>query len=117
MEEMKNNSKELDKRMESVLYGGKNASKRVYAVDETLYGKSDGPALKKQSLAEMKTREEKIRLAKERRERRVAGGNDSANVPSSSLLSDPQAQSVVALLAVGTLAAAVGFFFGGSKRQ
>lgn len=114
--EMKNDSKELDRRMESVLHGGKVSSKRVYAVDEALYGRSDGLALKKQSLAEMKTRDQKIRLAKERRGK-VAAGADSANVPSSSLLSDPQAQSVMALLAVGTLAAAVGFFFGGSKRQ
>lgn len=103
--------------MQSVLHGGKVSSKRVYAVDEALYGKSDGLALKKQSLAEMKTRDEKIRLAKERRGKGAAGGDSSANVPSSSLLSDPQAQSVMALLAVGTLAAAVGFFFGGSKRQ
>lgn len=110
MNDMKNDSKELDKKMDAVLYGGKDSAKRVYAVDETLYGQSDGLKLKKQSLEN--TRQEKIRRAKENRDK-----EEVKTETASPLLSDPQMKSMVALVAVGTLAAAVGFFLGGNKRQ
>ena len=54
MNDMKNDSKELDKKMDAVLYGGKDSAKRVYAVDETLYGQSDGLKLKKQPFRDWK---------------------------------------------------------------
>ena len=110
MNEMKNDSKELDKKMNTVLYGGKDSAKRVYAVDDTLYGQSDGLKLKKQSLENI--RQEKIRRAKENRDK-----GDIKTETESLPLSNPQIKSMVAFAAVGTLAAAIGFLLGGNKRQ
>lgn len=115
MDQMKNNSTELDKTMDSVLKGGKDSAKRVYAVDDALYGKQDGRQLKKQTLVDINgTRQEKIRKARESREMAITDDNKTQTA---SRLSNPQTQSVIALVVAGGLAAAVGFLLGGSKRQ
>jgi hypothetical protein len=126
-----------DSRLEQVLHGGKGEKKRFHAVDKELYGTVAGMEEKQRTEAALKQAAEE----KKKRKRRKKKGMDESSATESpetatsnaeqqpsqkastigasspSRFSLPQGTTqVVTVVAVGTVAAIVGFVIGGQRK-
>ena len=128
----------VDNSLQQVLYAGKGGKKRMYAVDETLYGTEAGVAEKNRQEEERKKRAEYRRKKKagesveDENESKKKGKNSIGASSSAKEEAPPKpaeapaaanggaivinAQSAATLGAVAVLAAGVGFLAGGSRR-
>ena len=121
----------MDDSLREVLYAGKGGKKRLYAVDEKLYGTEEGVAEKKRQEEEQKKRDDYRRKKKageiveeEKPQKSKDGNGTKKEAPKSpGPLAPPggglfmNAQSAATLGAVAVLAAGAGFLAGGSRRS
>ena len=118
-----------DQRLDEVLRGGRGAKKRLYAVDEKLYGTQEGVEEKKRQEELQKERKREKRRAKKEAAQAAAEGrtvpqkessknNAVDGADSTPTRSSVEFKSVVAVSAVAVGAAALGFLAGagGSRR-
>lgn len=97
---------EGDKRMDKVLQGGKGEMKRLYRVDEKLYGTQEGVDTKKRVEAELAQKRER----KKKKKKAAAGDELQAETPSLST----STKTAVGLAVVSAVAVV---FFGGGRGQ
>ena len=125
----------VDDKLKEVLHAGKGGKKRIYAVDEKLYGTEEGVAEKKRQEEERLKREEYRRkkkageIAEEEKPSKSKGGKAKGGADAATKTPEPlatpsnggglvvNAQSAATLGAVAVLAAGVGFLAGGSRRS
>ena len=113
LQNIKDPNSDHQQKMDAVLLGGKGQQKRLYAVDETIYGTEKGAKLQleAQQKADMKKKKKKRRKKKKSEE----NDNVDAGIGSSSSVISVK-QSVIGVAAVGALAATASLLLGG-KRQ
>ena len=113
LQNIKDPNSDHQKKMDAVLLGGKGQQKRLYAVDETIYGTEEGAKLQleAQQKADMKKKKKKRRKKK----KNEVDDNVDADIGSSSVVSVKQ--SVIGVAAVGALAATASLFLGGKRSQ
>ena len=114
LQNIKDPNSDHQKKMDAVLLGGKGQQKRLYAVDETIYGTEEGAKLQleAQQKADMKKKKKKRRKKKKKSEE---NDNVDADTDTSSSVIGVK-QSVIGVAAVGVLAATASLLLGG-KRQ
>ncbi|KAL7437779.1 hypothetical protein ACHAXH_008821 [Discostella pseudostelligera] len=122
LQSMKDPNSDQQKQMEKVLMGGRGQQKRLYSVDETIYGTEEGAKLQ-QAAQEKATKKKKKRQAKSDEEGTnisVDSGNSSSINSNGSKDSNSRMvrQSVAAVAVVGALAAAgASLLLGGNRSQ
>lgn len=115
LQSMKDPNSEQQKKMNEVLMGGRGGQKRLYSVDETLYGTEEGAKLALEAQEEAKKKAEKKREKKKRESK--ASDEGSVDGKSSSTGGRIVKSSVAAVAVVGALAAGASFFLGGRRSQ
>ena len=118
LQNIKDPNSDHQRKMDAVLLGGKGQQKRLYAVDETIYGTEEGAKLQleAQQKAEndMKNKKKKKRQKKKKNE--VDDNVDDADTDTSSSVISVK-QSVIGVAAVGALAATASLLLGGKRSQ
>jgi len=114
LQNIKDPNSDHQKKMDAVLLGGKGQQKRLYAVDESIYGTEQGAKLQleAQQKADMKKKKKKRRKKKKNE---VNDNVDADTDTSSSVISVKQ--SVIGVAAVGALAATASLLLGGKRSQ
>ena len=118
---METGDPEAEKKLQEVLYGGKNTIKRASAVDTSLYGTQAGVEAKKkyeqdQQKKKRKKKKKQVNNAKEQDSmEQVAGESDVAVSEEKSVAIGKE--SVLKIAAVGAVAAVAAFFLGGSRSR
>lgn len=120
----------VDETFQQVLYAGRGGKKRIYAVDEKLYGTEEGVAEKKRQEEEQKKRQEYRRKKKageivddeQTKKSKSSSGASKNETPKADVTPTPggmviNTQSAATMGAVALLAAGVGFLAGGSRRS
>ena len=115
LQNIKDPNSDHQRKMDAVLLGGKGQQKRLYAVDETIYGTEEGAKLQLEAhqKADMKKKKKKKRRKKKKSE--VEDHVDTDIGSSSSVISVKQ--SVLGVAAVGALAATASLLLGGKRSQ
>jgi hypothetical protein len=124
LQSIKDPTSDQQKQMQKVLLGGRGQQKRLYSVDETIYGTEEGAKLQKEA------QEKAIQKKQKKREKKVSsnegGNNISSDDSGSSSLNRTDTedshsrivrQTVAAVTVVGALAAAGASFLLGGKRS
>ena len=123
LQSMKDPTSDQQKQMQKVLLGGRGQQKRLYSVDETIYGTEEGAKLQQEA------QEKAMKKKQKKREKKVSsnegGNNISSDESGSSSLNRTNTedgnrivrQTVAAVAVVGTLAAAGASFLLGGKRS
>ena len=106
LQNMRDPNSDQQKKMDEVLLGGRGQQKRLYAVDEKIYGTEEAAKLQKEA-------QQKAKKGK-RKKKRKGKGNADGNVEGG-ILSSGATQSVAAVAVVGALAAGASFFLGGKR--
>ena len=111
---------EMEEKFSEVLFGGKGSKKRHYAVDEKLYGTVEGINQRDQADEKRKMRGKKKKRPKHKNEKEEAKEEQNAekmknSVEVGKVSLEENKNSVIALFAIGTLAAGVGILFGGKR--
>ncbi|KAL3790627.1 hypothetical protein ACHAW5_004194 [Stephanodiscus triporus] len=115
LQSMKDPNSDQQKKMNEVLMGGRGGQKRLYSVDETLYGTEEGAKLALAAQEEAKKKAEKKRKKKKRESK--ASDEGSVDGMSSSTGGRIVKSSVAAVAVVGALAVGASFFLGGRRSQ
>lgn len=97
----------VDDKLEEMIRAGKGGKKRMYAVDEKLYGTAEGVSERKRMEEKLKKEKEEKRKLKDKKEPRFT-------MPALPQVDKTQAATVAA---VAALAAVVGFLAGGNRRS
>jgi hypothetical protein len=124
LQSIKDPTSDQQKQMQKVLLGGRGQQKRLYSVDETIYGTEEGAKLQKEA------QEKAIQKNQKKREKKGSsneGGNNLSSDDSGSSSSNRTdtedsnsrivRQTVAAVTVVGALAAAGASFLLGGKRS
>ncbi|KAL9185372.1 hypothetical protein ACHAXT_003149 [Thalassiosira profunda] len=106
LQNMRDPNSDQQKKMDEVLLGGRGQQKRLYAVDEKIYGTEEAAKLQKEA-------QQKAKKGK-RKKKRKGKGSSAENVEGG-ILSSGATQSVAAVAVVGALAAGASFFLGGKR--
>mmetsp|Transcript_13598 Transcript_13598/g.29564 ORF Transcript_13598/g.29564 Transcript_13598/m.29564 type:complete len:173 (-) Transcript_13598:163-681(-) len=106
LQNIKDPNSDQSKQMDKVLLGGRGQQKRLYAVDETIYGTEEGAKLQKDAQQKAKK--------KKRKKKKKSATPDEGNVDEN-VLGNGVKQSVAAVAVVGALAAGASFFLGGKR--
>ena len=93
--------------MEKVLLGGKGQQKRLYAVDETIYGTEEGAKLQLEAQKNAKKKKKR-----KKKKKSIDADSDSSNAEDGMV---GVKQSVAAVAVVGVLAAGASIFLGGKR--
>jgi hypothetical protein len=114
---IRNQDGQVDQKLDEVLKAGKGGKKRMYAVDEKLYGTAEGAAERLRQEAEQKNKKKKnkknaVIVRDENRKDTPA----PTEPPRTSLVDSIDPKSLAAVAGVATVAAAVGYLAGGSRR-
>lgn len=120
LQNMKDPNSNQQKEMNAVLRGGRGQQKRLYSVDESIYGTEEGAKLQKdaQEKAEVdKKKKKKRRKKKKGDDDNTDGTIDEGNGGDENTTVRVVKQSVAAVAVVGALAAAGASFFLGGKRS
>lgn len=125
LQSMKDPNSTQQKQMEKVLLGGRGQQKRLYAVDETIYGTEEGAKLQqeaqekaiKNSSKRKKKEKKSISSDEEGSSKTDGGGLLSINIESEESSIRGVRQSVAAVAVVGALAAAGASLLIGGKRS
>jgi len=120
------NNKEQQQRMQEVLLGGRGQKKRLYAVDEEIYGTEEGAKLQKEATTsavdvdggkiinkKRKKKRKKKRDVESEEENAEGGATDTITTDTSVRLK----QSVAGVVVAGTLAAGISMLLGGKRSQ
>ena len=107
---MKDPNSDQQKEMSQVLLGGRGQQKRLYAVDEKIYGTEEGAKLQHEA-------QEKAKNKKRKKKKNAASGNDGniEGSESTSWQENGVKQSVAAVELVGVLAAGASVLLGGKR--
>ena len=119
LQNMKDPNSNQQKEMNAVLRGGRGQQKRLYSVDESIYGTEEGAKLQKdaQEKAEVDKKKKKRRKKKKGDDDNTDGTIDEGNGGDENTTVRVVKQSVAAVAVVGALAAAGASFFLGGKRS
>lgn len=124
-----NKSVEQQQRMQEVLLGGRGQQKRLYAVDDSIYGTEEGAKLQKEAVMGSSgggsgnnndgiIKKKRKKMKKKKRRKNQEGNNDESDVGSDERTENKLLkQSVAGVLIAGTLAAGVSMLLGGGKRS
>ena len=118
-----NKSVEQQQRMQEVLLGGRGQQKRLYAVDDSIYGTEEGAKLQKEAVMGSNNndgiiKKKRMKMKKKKRRKNQEGNNDESDVGSDERTENKLLkQSVAGVLIAGTLAAGVSMLLGGGKRS
>ena len=123
LQSMKDPNSDQQKQIQKVLLGGRGQQKRLYSVDETIYGTEEGAKLQQEAqqkaMKKKKNRRDKETASDEEGinslvgNRNLTSGNSSGQDRNLRVVS----QSVAAVAVVGALAAAGASFLLGGKRS
>jgi len=117
------NNTDQQQRMQEVLLGGRGQKKRLYAVDEEIYGTEVGAKLQKEatagtavdnSIINKKKKKGKKKKRKKKSEEEGSDGDDTNNTTDTSARLK---QSVAGVVVAGTLAAGISMLLGDGKRS
>ena len=114
LQNIKDPNSDHQKKMDAVLLGGKGQQKRLYAVDETIYGTEQGAKL--QLEAQQKAEKDIKKKKKKRRKKKKGEVDDNVDTDTSSSVINVK-QSVIGVAAVGALAATASLLLGGKRSQ
>ena len=104
------------KRMNEVLLGGRGQQKRLYAVDENIYGTEEGAKLQK-AAQDAASLQKQSKAKKRRRRKQKVEKHEEAEPQETGQHTDKRVkQSMVAVALVGAVAAG-SMFLGGGKRS
>jgi hypothetical protein len=116
--------------MQEVLLGGRGQQKRLYAVDDSIYGTEEGAKLQKEAVMGSSgggsgnnndgiIKKKRKKMKKKKRRKNKEGNNDESDVGSDNERTENKLlkQSVAGVLIAGTLAAGVSMLLGGGKRS
>ena len=119
-----NKNVEQQQRMQEVLLGGRGQQKRLYAVDDSIYGTEEGAKLQKEAVMGSNNndgiiKKKRMKMKKKKRRKNKEGNNDESDVGSDNERTENKLlkQSVAGVLIAGTLAAGVSMLLGGGKRS
>ena len=121
LQNMKDPNSNQQKEMNAVLRGGRGQQKRLYSVDESIYGTEEGAKLQKdaheKAEADKKKKNKKRRKKKQGDDDNTDGTIDEGNDGDENTTVRIVQQSVAAVAVVGALAAAGASLFLGGKRS
>ena len=116
LQNIKDPNSDHQRKMDAVLLGGKGQQKRLYAVDETIYGTEEGAKLQLEAQQKAAANDMKKKKKKRRKKKKSeVDENVDTDIGSSSVISVKQ--SVIGVAAVGALAATASLFLGGKRSQ
>jgi E3 ubiquitin-protein ligase DOA10 len=115
---MRDPTVDQQKKMNEILMGGREKQKRLYSVDESIYGTEEGKASLEVAEREMKKAE---RLRKKKNKKKGIDNNktvdDSSTMTSGVDSSTIIKSSAIAVTCLGLVAAGASLFLGGNKRS
>lgn len=124
---IRNPDGKVEDQLDAVLKGGKGDKKRLYAVDERLYGTKEGVEERKRMEEQLaKERRKKKRRKRKKKEAAKAAAEAAAKEPSAlsktvagikAKIESVDKQQVATVAVAASLAAAVGFLVGGRRNQ
>ena len=122
LQNMKDPNSNQQKEMDAVLRGGRGQQKRLYSVDESIYGTEEGAKLQKDAHEKAEADKKKKKNKKRRKKKQGDDDNtdgtiDEGNGGDENTTVRVVKQSVAAVAVVGALAAAGASFFLGGKRS
>ena len=113
--------------MQKVLLGGRGQQKRLYAVDEEIYGTEEGAKLQKEAAAVDSSGKKIIKKKKNKQKKKKKRKDENDDDEGVTLASDIATnstdssvrlkQSVAGVVVAGTLAAGISMLLGGGKRS
>ena len=125
-----NKNVEQQQRMQEVLLGGRGQQKRLYAVDDSIYGTEEGAKLQKEAVMGTNgggggnnndgiIKKKRKKMKKKKRRKNKEGNNDDSDNGSDNERTENKLlkQSVAGVVIAGTLAAGVSMLLGGGKRS
>ena len=115
LQNIKDPNSDHQKKMDAVLLGGKGQQKRLYAVDESIYGTEEGAKLQLEAQQKADMKKKKKRRRKKKKNEMEDHDVDADIGSSSSVISVKQ--SVIGVAAVGALAATASLFLVGKRSQ
>ena len=119
LQNMKDPNSNQQKEMDAVLRGGRGQQKRLYSVDESIYGTEEGAKLQKdaheKAEADKKKKNKKRRKKKQGDDDNTDGTIDEGNGGDENTTVRVVKQSVAAVAVVGALAAGASFLLGGKR--
>ena len=114
LQNMKDPNSDQQKQMDQVLLGGRGQQKRLYAVDENIYGTEEAARL--QQVAQQKAKKGK---RKKKKKKKSSNAGDKGELTKNDLEKTEQdshvKHTVVAVAVVGALAAGASLFLGGNR--
>ena len=115
LQNMKDPNSNQQKEMDAVLRGGRGQQKRLYSVDESIYGTEEGAKLQKD--AQEKAKADKKKKNKKRRKKKKGDDDtiDEGNDGDENTTVRVVQQSVAVVAVVGALAAGASFLLGGKR--
>lgn len=121
LQNMKDSNSDQQRKMDQILLGGRGQQKRLYAVDEKIYGTEEGAKLQKEAQQKAMTKA-KRKKKKKKKAIKESDGEESQGELGKSNLEDMQQistvkQSVAVVAVVGALAAGASIFLGGNRSQ
>ena len=122
LQNMKDPNSNQQKEMNAVLRGGRGQQKRLYSVDESIYGTEEGAKLQKDAHEKAEADNKKKKNKKRRKKKQGDDDNtdvtiDEGNDGDENTTVRVVQQSVAAVAVVGALAAAGASLFLGGKRS
>jgi hypothetical protein len=128
LQNMKDPNSDQQQRMQEVLLGGRGQQKRLYAVDDAIYGTEEGAKLQKEAVEGSSGKIiKKKRKKRKNKEKEDDSSNSSDDMNDKGTTNNNNVtttdsnvrlkQSVAGVVIVGTLAAGVSMFLGGGKRS
>ena len=118
-----NKSAEQQQRMQEVLLGGRGQQKRLYAVDDSIYGTEEGAKLQKEAAMGSSSggneiiKKKRKKMKKKKRRKNKEGNDDDSDTTIEKTENKVLKQSVAGVVIAGTLAAGVSMLLGGGKRS
>ncbi|KAL7541889.1 hypothetical protein ACHAXR_011334 [Thalassiosira sp. AJA248-18] len=110
LQNIKDPNSEQQKQMQQVLLGGRGQQKRLYAVNEDIYGTEEGAKLQQEA-------QQKAKKGRRKKKKKKAGGDLEQSDLENGQDSSRVRQSVAAVAVVGVLAAGASLFLGGKRSQ
>ncbi len=118
LQNMKDPNSDQHKKMDQVLLGGRGQQKRLYAVDETIYGTNEGSKLQQE--AAMVQQREKNKKKGRKKKKKESTGEGAASEELDAENDNMQEistvkRSVAAVAVAGALAASASLFLSGKR--
>ncbi|KAL7444262.1 hypothetical protein ACHAXM_009374 [Skeletonema potamos] len=125
LQNIKDPNSDQQQRMQEVLLGGRGQQKRLYAVDDAIYGTEEGAKLQKEAVEGssgkiIKKKRKKRKIKGKENDSDSSGEKGTTNQNNITKTTDSNVrlkQSVAGVVIAGTLAAGVSMFLGGGKRS